>query len=239
MAQIGAQMVGMTATESIRHMEEELKSMGVDDGDKAAMGVILTNMSIKQSIAKLGFEPTMKSSKAEMKQIHMRDSFRPKHYRELTPKQKARMVESFIFLKEKKDGTLKARAVLGGNVQRDYITKDEASSPTAYTEAVILTAIADAKEERDVATVDLPNAFCQTVITDADAEHPIIVRLRGALVDMLVDIAPKTYSPYVTVNKKGEKILLVQCMNALYGSMVASLMFFKKLVKALKSYGFE
>ncbi len=85
--------------------------------------------------------------------------------------------------------------MLGGNVQRDYITKDEASLPTAYTEAVILTAIVNAKEKRDVATVDLPNAFCQTVITNADAEHRIIVRLRGALVDMLVDIAPKTYSP--------------------------------------------
>jgi hypothetical protein len=196
-------------------------------------------MSIKQSIAKLGLEPTMTSSKAEMKQIHMRDSFQPKHYHELTSKDKARMVESFIFLKEKKDGTLKARAVLGGNVQREYITKDEASSPTAYTEAVILTAIVDAKENRDVATVDLPNAFCQTVISDADAKHRIIVRLRGALVDMLVDIAPKTYSPFVTTNKKGEKVLLVKCMNALYGSMVASLMFYKKLVKALKSYGFE
>ncbi len=120
------------------------------------------------------------------------------------------MVESFLFLKEKKDGTLKARAVLGGNVQRDYITKDEASSPTAYTEVVILTAIADAKEKRHVATVDLPNAFCQTVITDADAQHRIIVRLRGALVDMLVEIAPEVYGPYVTVNKKGEKVLLVQ-----------------------------
>jgi hypothetical protein len=76
-AQVGAQMVGMNMTESIRHMEEELKSMGVDDGDKIAMGVILTNMSIKKSIAKLGFEPTMKSSLAEMKQIHMRDSFVP------------------------------------------------------------------------------------------------------------------------------------------------------------------
>ena len=67
MAQIGAQMVGMTTTESIQHMEVELRSMGVDGGDEAAMGIILTNMSIKQSIAKLGFEPTMKSSKAEMK----------------------------------------------------------------------------------------------------------------------------------------------------------------------------
>ena len=80
--------------------------MGVDNGDKAVMGVILTNKSIKQSIAKLGFEPTMKSSKAEMKQIHMRESFKPKHYHELTPKRKASMVESFIFLKEKKDGSL-------------------------------------------------------------------------------------------------------------------------------------
>ena len=98
--------MGMTATESIQ--EKELELMGVNDGNKAAMGVILTNMSITQSIAKLGFKPTMKSSKAEMKQIHMRDSFVPKHYCELTPKQKARMVESFIFLKEKKDETLKA-----------------------------------------------------------------------------------------------------------------------------------
>ncbi len=120
----------------------------------------------------------MKSSKAEMKQIHMRDSFKPKHYHKLTPKQKARMVESFIFLKEKKYGTLKAQAVLGGNVQREYITKDEAILPTAYTEAVILTAIVGAKEKRDVATVDLLNAFFQTVITNADAEHCIIVRLR-------------------------------------------------------------
>ena len=58
------------------------------------------------------------------------------------------MVESFIFLKEKKDGSLKERAVLGGNVQRDYITKDEAGLPTAYTEAVIITAIVDAKREK-------------------------------------------------------------------------------------------
>ncbi len=80
MAQIGAQMVGMTTTESIQHMEEELKSMGVNDGNMASMGIILTNMSIKKSIEKLGYKPTMKSSKAEMKQIHMRDSFKPKHY---------------------------------------------------------------------------------------------------------------------------------------------------------------
>ena len=39
---------------------------------------------------------------------------------------------------------LRPGKVLGGNVQRDYISKDEASSPTAHTEAVILTAVIDA-----------------------------------------------------------------------------------------------
>lgn len=46
MAQIGAQMVNMTTTESIRHMERELESMGIDDGDATVIGIITTNMSI-------------------------------------------------------------------------------------------------------------------------------------------------------------------------------------------------
>ena len=119
MAQIGAQMVNMTTTESIRRMERELSSMGIDDGDAAAIGIIMMNMSIKQCIKKLGVGKTTEASVAEIKQIHMRDCFKPKHYHKLTREQKAKMVESFIFLKEKKDGTLKARAVLGGNVQQD------------------------------------------------------------------------------------------------------------------------
>ncbi len=34
-------------------------------------------------------------------------------------------------------------------------------------------------------------------------------------------------------------MLLVQCMNALYGTMVASLLFYKKFVTSLKKRGFE
>jgi len=181
----------------------------------------------------------MESATAEMQQIHWRNLFDPKHYHELTPKQKSRVVESFQFFKEKSDGRLKDQLVLGGNVQRDYITKDEASSPTAYTEAVIITCIIEAKENRDVATLDCPNAFCNVVITDEDARHRFIVRLQGVVVDILLEIDYDFYNKYVTINKKGEKVLLVQCMNALYGIMVASLMFYEKLVAALKSYGFE
>jgi hypothetical protein len=54
-----------------------------------------------------------------------------------------------------------------------------------------------------------------------------------------VSIAPNVYGPYVTVGKKGKKQLLVQCLPALYGTMVASLLYYKKFVKRLKFKGFE
>jgi hypothetical protein len=41
MAQIGAQMVGMTMTQSIQSMQEELQLMGIGEGYEAAMGVVL------------------------------------------------------------------------------------------------------------------------------------------------------------------------------------------------------
>jgi hypothetical protein len=59
------------------------------------------------------------------------------------------------------------------------------------------------------------------------------------VVDILRKIAPDVYKPYVTVNKKGEKTLIVQCMNALYGTMVASLLYYKKFVSSLKRNGFK
>jgi hypothetical protein len=49
--------------------------------------------------------------------------------------------------------------VAGGNKQRGSIEKTEASSPTAALESVLLTAVIDAKEHRDVAVIDIPNAF--------------------------------------------------------------------------------
>ncbi len=41
------------------------------------------------------------------------------------------------------------------------------------------------------------------------------------------------------LGKKGEKQLLVQCLIALYGTMVALLLYYKKFVKSLKLNGFR
>ena len=61
------------------------------------------------------------------------------------------------------------------------------------------------------------------------------------MVDILVSIAPDVYGPYVSKNKSGQKVLIVEfeCLNAVYGTMVAALLYYKKFVKSLTKHGFK
>jgi hypothetical protein len=51
-------------------------------------------------------------------------------------------------------------------------------------------------------------------------------------------MAPVVYKPYVLKDKKGTQQLLVQCQNALYGTIVASLLYYRKFVKSLTDIDF-
>jgi hypothetical protein len=57
------------------------------------------------------------------------------------------VLELHMFLKEKWDGSLKESTVAGGNKQRDYISKADASLPTIATEAVLLCASSIPRKE--------------------------------------------------------------------------------------------
>jgi hypothetical protein len=101
----------------------------------------------------------------------------------------------------------------------------------------MLTCVVNANENREVAIVDTPNAFVQTVVVDE--KDRAFICIRGPLINILVSIAPDVYGPYATVGKKGEKQLLVQYLTALYGTMVVLLLYYKKCVKSLQSKGFK
>jgi len=92
-------------------------------------------------------------------------------------------------------------------------------------------------ENRDVCVVDIPNAFIQTRVENK--KDQAIIRIQGELVTMLVDISPDVYSDFVEVDKRGNKQLIVRCLNALYGTMVASLLFYKKFTKILSERDFK
>jgi hypothetical protein len=96
---------------------------------------------------------------------------------------------------------------------------------------VLLTSIVDAAEKRDVAIVDIPNAFIQTRVENK--KDRVIIQIRGVLVEWVTKTDPEVYSKYVTVDKKGDKVLLVKCLNAIYGTMVARLLYYCKFADSL------
>ncbi len=155
---------------------------------------------------------------------------------ELSAKQRAKILQSHMFIGQKRTGETKARLVTGGNTQRGHVTKEELSSLTVSTKAVLLTSIVDAREGRDVAVVDILNAFIQTKVDDAK-DH-VIIWITGVIVDWLVKVAPKVYALYVAMNSKGVNSLLVECYNAIYGTMVVGLLYYRKFLSSLKNRGF-
>jgi len=97
----------------------------------------------------------------ELKQFHDRQCFTPINIDEITPSERRKAMDALMLLTEKKDGTIKGRMVYNGKGTREWISKHEAASPTAYVESIMITGVIDAKENRDVMTVDVPNAFIQ------------------------------------------------------------------------------
>ena len=200
------------------------------------VAAVMTQLSLKAGLKAWG-APAKKAVYEEMKQLHMRKTFKARHLKDIKDDRKGHVLESHMFLKKKRCGKIKGRTVAGGNKQRAYINKEEASSPTVSTQAVMLSCIIDAEERRDVATIDIPNAFIQTRVENP--EQRALIKIKGILVDVLVDIAPDAYKDYVYVDPRGNKVLIVECFNAIYGTMIASLLYYSKFSASLKRLNFE
>ena len=153
---------------------------------------IVTQLLLKSVLKEWGGEAQDAAMK-EMKQLHGCNSFKPVHWKDLTEEQRKMVLESFLFVTRKRSGELKARKVAGGNKQRDFVSKEEASSPTVSNDSTILSCTINAKEHRQVATIDIPNAFIQTVVEDD--KRKVIVRISGLLVKMLVEILTECMVP--------------------------------------------
>ena len=107
-------------------------------------------------------------------------------------------------------------------------------SPTAALESVLIISAIDAHEERDVAIADCPGAFLS-----ANMDDEVIMCLRGKLAEFMVTVAPSIYRKYITVDKNNRPVLYVKLQKALYGCLKSALLFYKKLVNDLLTFGFE
>jgi hypothetical protein len=150
--------------------------------------MVMTQLSLKAALKQWG-KDAKAAVEAEAKQLYWRNSFRPVHWKDVNEERHKQILEMHVFVKKKRMGQIKARKVAGGNKQRDFISKENASSPTVATESVLLTSLVDGQETCDVAIVDIPNAFIQTVVENN--EDKVVMRIRGRMVDVLVKVAPR------------------------------------------------
>ena len=132
-----------------------------------------------------------------------------------------------IFIKEKRDGA-------DGRSQQGYTDKTDTSSPTVSLEAMLLTCAADAKEGRYVAITDIPRAFLH-----ADMEQDVHMLLEGTIAKFIVKLEPSLYRKFVWRNKQDKPMLYVKLQKALYGTLQATLLFWKLLSDTLVEWGFK
>ena len=183
-------------------------------------------MSLKAGLRTFGNDG-MKAVEKEMRQLHDRDVMKPVYKKSLTQEQRKEALAYLMFLKRKRCGKIKGRGCTDGRKQRAYITKEDSTAPTVSTEAVFLTAVIDAMEGRSVAVLDVPGAFMQ-----AEIDELVHVRFTGAMVTLLLEIDHELYRDYVVV-EKGEQVMYMELLKALYGTLRAARLFWQKLSKQL------
>jgi hypothetical protein len=106
----------------------------------------MTQYSLNKGLVKFQKEGE-KAFKKELEQLHMKETFAPVNEGDLTAKQKKRALESLVFLKEKRDGSIKGRDCADGRKQREGSTKSNATSPTVALESVLITGTIDTFEK--------------------------------------------------------------------------------------------
>ena len=87
---------------------------------------------------------------------------------------------------------------------------------------------------------DVPNDLLQTPVPQDEGYEIIIMKIWGALVDIICKIGPEMYKPNVRFdNNNRDKILYVRMLTAVYVILIVSLLYYKKFRKDITSIGFE
>ena len=140
-----------------------------------------------------------------------------------------------MFIVEKRNGVVKARKCAVGSKQRTFpgYVRSEWASPTVSTDGVIITSTIEAHEGRDVAMIDLPNAFL-----NAENNEQTLMLLKGKLAELMVQIDLQIYRKHIIASSKGEPMLYVCLSKALYGLIQSALLFYGKLRAELEDFRF-
>jgi hypothetical protein len=197
-------------------------------------------MSMEQKGVKAFGKKGLNTSMKEIDQLHRGMCFAPLKVKEMKPSERKKVQMIVImFLTEKRDKSVKGRMVYNGKKPtREWLLQEDAASPTAALESIMITGKNKAKKERDVMTCDIPNTFIQAFLPKKEpGEDRVVIKITGVLVDMLVDINPELYGPAVVL-ENCKKVLYVEVLKAIYSMLQAALLWYKTFRKDLEDIGF-
>jgi hypothetical protein len=102
----------------------------------------------------------------------------------------------------------------------------------------MITGLIKAKEERDIMTCDIPNAFIQVFLPKIKpTKDRVLIKITGVLIDMLVDIKPELYGPVMAL-KNQKKAQYIEVLKAISGMLEAALWWCKAFRNNLEDIGF-
>jgi hypothetical protein len=195
------------------------------------VGICMNQMTATAGIKKHG-EVAVQAIFKEFAQIEDKGVIAPLVASELTREQRSGALRAISLIKEKRCGKIKGRTCADGRSQRHLYSKEETSSKTVSTEALMISLMIDAKEGRDVAIADVAGAFLHADLLDF-----VIMKLEGKFVDIMCSVNP-AYKDYV-VFEGGKKVLYLRLLKALYGTVKASMLWYNLFVGTLLKLGFR
>ena len=194
---------------------------------------------VLQKGLKLFGERGQAGAEKELEQLHKRECFTPIDISKLTDSERKKAMSAIMLLTEKRDKTVKGRLVYNGKPTRAWYEREDAASPTVASESIFILAAIDAAEERDTLSADVPNAFIQAKMPKVKkGQDRVIMKITGVLVDLLVKLAPELYKDKVVI-ENGKRVLYVIVIQALYGMILAALLWYKRLRTDLEKIGFK
>jgi hypothetical protein len=197
-----------------------------------AVGFMFNQMGAKAGVKKHEDKAT-EAIVSECKQLDDKKAFKPRHQKELTKLQLEQVLRAITLVKEKRNGKTKGRTVANGRGQREHISRDDATSPTAFTEALMISIAIDAKERRHFATADVEGAHLQ-----ANMRETVIMLFEGDMVDCMARANPEKHGPCVHTTKKGKKLLCVELLKAPCGCIKSALLWHRLFTSTLQKVGF-
>jgi len=147
----------------------------------------MRQMSVKAGLRKFGQKGNDAVSK-ELQQLHDRKAMVPVRKENMNAEDRKRALRYLMFIKEKRDGAIKAQGCADDRPQQQYTDKGDASSPTVSLEAMMLSCCIDAKEGQYIVITDIPGAFLH-----ADMDERVHMIMEGTIAEHVAKLEPAMY----------------------------------------------